>query len=401
MADRRMPARPNKPVLTLVHKEVRRQRAQRARQQRSAAEAELAQERKRLKQLEKQAEKDKKRRKDKSDVRSGKKRAVLQPGDDMEEIECESGDDVETFEEEEERKNGVSFGLGPESPTAISLTDTSPVNVHHVEGHVKHSPSVIYQLLEYLKSRDDEYGEAGVAEIKEALGYDLSDERNDRFRESLRGNRALLVTFPDDDESVWDGFKVQRKDPLRIYNKKGLERLFTERLPRGEEFVTESGASRLTITEKELSESYRDIGRDIDHLIEEHKICTLPVSASSKERVFFPAVPGVPASPSICKLWHSIKVPQSTEELEEKLLENGVLSKELLQQRKDKRLRILGGQITAREKEQQAVQEKKRQKQLDKHYQRTGRTLARPSVAGNLSDLVEMEAEAEEVKGKN
>ena len=334
-----MPPRPQKSVLVLVHKDVRRQRAQKAKKQRSAEVAEHDKETSRLKQAEKQAEKEKKRRKDKRDVSSGRKRAVLQPGEGMEEIECESGDDVETFEEEEERKNGVALGPEPELPVTISALQSSrPIEVHHMEGDVRYSPSVIYQLLEYLKSRDDEYGEVSVAEIKEALGYDLSDERNDRFRESLRGNRAFLVTFPDDDESVWDGFKVQRKDPLGIYNKKGLQRLFAERLPRGREFVTDRGDSRLTITEKELSESYRDVGRDIDHLIEEHKICTLPVSASSKERVFFPAVPGVSASPSICKLWHSIKVPQSTEELEEKLLENGVLSKEVVQQRKDKRL---------------------------------------------------------------
>lgn len=209
----------------------------------------------------------------------------------------------------------------------------------------------MFKIQRYLRAQPGGYGRVTMDKFKDDVGIDLKDPRNSELLGGLRCNELIDV----------GDFTLKRRQPLGVENDLTMHHLFTYDLP-NQHVKTENGLSAIGISEKQLFDTFDGADMCLDEMIKDgvvQEICSQNGRSGRSERVFFPAVKGMPAPPQLRGLWQSIEVPGEAE-LKQYLLKNGLRTPSDYEARKerDKERRDMERAVRD-EKKQKAKDEKK------------------------------------------
>lgn len=299
---------PEKRVMTILPTKVKRAKAQVGKRE---VEMERQQSKRKAEEDVALAKRDASKRKDKAAVRRGKKKARVATGPGQQEIELESGEDVDS---------GDDAPICVAAKPVVEAKKSQFFQVALTDGSFISSPACTHRVIDVL-TKTGNYQSQDASFLRDHAGVDVLAHENAKFKDMLLSCSAVDAR---EDEL---GFTVRKKAPFGVEDKKGLHDLFFNRLPRGEVNVA-NGLSALTIAEKQLSSMYPAVEQDLDSLVEAGKLGCIDDQSREKWKVFFKAPRGEPASLDIRSLWHSVKLPDTDADLERELVKRKILSKD-------------------------------------------------------------------------
>jgi len=249
-------------------------------------------------------------------IAQGLDRAILLPPfTNAIQLELDVAQDVLTDEEDGAASCAVTAVLASKNDAVASGC------VHKLDGSSMPTSDAVYLLSQYLRSRTDEFGLASNGELKHAIGIDMLHDANGAFCERLRDNALFRVCDERGEQKRCD-FGISSRDPMGIYDHKGLCHLFEVRLPRGDEFVDEATQPRHYISAAELQKSYRQIMKDVDELVAEGRVMqfTPKRGPNSGVPLFYRAVRPPPScSTPLYSVYRAVSEPENVQELKDML----------------------------------------------------------------------------------
>lgn len=214
-----------------------------------------------------------------------------------------------TIESRAARKARAATEVKAEQPVYVFLQDSNTLSTHHA----------LFLVIQC--TRDLDVGQTvDCGFVARETGIDVCDARNANFLETLKGHANLNV------QSTDSGVRISRRASFGIVDKDTLLQEIRRR---------RTGAV-MTITKKDLENTYRGACQDLDNLVfsgEVEEIKSLP-------SVYCARLPGAQASPAARALWHSVTVPKG-HLLQDTLVQRRILTKEEIAERlqRSKRLR--------------------------------------------------------------
>lgn len=303
----------------------------------------------------------------KDKVKKGKVKARVRTQDGNQEIELESGEDVDSGEEEEieaqRMVDALEAAMEPCAP--VMVTTTSDRQITTIDANYK-----IISMLDDIR----EYKDVAPESITEWVGIDLCNPVNDEYRRMLMRNPGIIWK-----NTVDGGFTIRRRASHGVENEACLRHLFKVMLPSGQVKAEGSDLSALAIHEKELKNTYPEVERSIDMMRAEGDVdYWVDESSREKWRIFYPVPAGVQTAPSLRQLWHSVTLPPEVD-MREELIAKGLRTREEYE-RRDKRLQ------EARRKEADEAEAAKKEKRARNKHLRVGDIQCAPE--STIDDLL-------------
>jgi hypothetical protein len=239
----------------------------------------------------------------KQDVKNGKVKAYVRVREGQQEIEMESGEDVDSGDDDNQMVERIAAAMVasiPEIPkqTKVSMIDGRMINIIDAN----------FKIIDFLK-KVKEYQDIGPEFLAKCTGIDLTNSINDDYRRALVHNPGIVWK-----DTIDGSFTIRRKASLGVENETCLRHLFKVSLPAGHVKCEDSDLNALCIHEKQLQNTYAGVERDIDMMRAEGDVDYL-VDESSRERwrIFYRVQPGIQAAPSIRELWNSTTLPPQSD----------------------------------------------------------------------------------------
>lgn len=204
-------------------------------------------------------------------------------------------------------KSTMSFAVGEE-------VGGNPVsNVYYLADGTARATNPMYGIHEFLQSQP--IGQfVTMNDFKTDMKIDLTDERNVWLVECLLRNTEITTRFDDNGTLLF-----KRKHALDIHDDATLRHHLLYKLPEGH-IVDESGLVMMGTLETELRNTYPSVYMDVDALIEDGDLVSVP--GINGVSALLPAPPGIQASAMCRSLWDSIIVP-SRNDLQNALIRSG------------------------------------------------------------------------------
>jgi hypothetical protein len=226
------------------------------------------------------------------------------------------------------------------NPRSYFLTDGTETN-----------DNPMFKIHSYLRAQPGGYDRVTMDKFRDDLGIDLKDPRNSELLGGLLCNELIDV----------GDFTLKRRQPLGVENEATMHHLFTFDLP-NQHVQTENGLSAIGISEKQLVGAFDGADMCIDEMVKDgivQEICSQNGRSSRSERVFFPAVKGMPAPPQMRDIWHSIEVPGEAD-LKQYLLKNGLRTPAEYQARKERNKERRDLEQAVRDERKQQMKDEKK-----------------------------------------
>ena len=251
----------------------------------------------------------------KREVQRGRVKARVCTAADAQEIQLESGSDVNSGEEDmlEEMRSAETMPAAQVPAARIVVAKT--------DGRVISGASANYEIISTLeKLRGSDLSTTFLAQ---ATGIDLTAPENSAYREALRHNARVHFNA---DETL------HLKASLGVEDVHGLRELFKTRLACGSVGAASEDMDALCVHEKELAGTYSTVARDVDELVATGDVVQMQDGGREQFRVYAPALPGLSVSERTRELWRSLELPHATE-IRATLIDRGVRTQEQYDQR--------------------------------------------------------------------
>lgn len=289
-----------KQTIVIIPTRERREKKRAKRVGNAAAVAEEKEEERRRKQAQKKQQV-------KAAVRAGKLRATVSVGDGatMQPVQLESGSDVDSGEDE------VEQAAQEEAARQHRLKEAQTVHsVHRTNGSALVYGAAILAIKDVL---DDHPPDTAVSHttLKQYARIDLDDPANARFLEALQRHTLFRL------DAVHK--TVRLLSPLGVTNAQELASLFETRLANG-------------VSEKELAGAYDGVEMDLDALVATGRVCDV-VNDRGTERMYYRRPPGLRMDDAMVRLWKSIQLPPTREDLVKQLIQRGLRTQDQIDAR--------------------------------------------------------------------
>lgn len=256
-------------------------------------------------------------------------------------------------EVEDARKGILKETPAKAASTPTPMKDEEPqAMAYFLTDGTETTENPMLNIHQYLRAQPSGYGMVSMDKFKTDVGIDLKDPRNADLLQGLGQNEMI-----DLGEST-----LKRRHPIGVEREHTMYTLFQDDLPNGR-LKTKNGLCAMSVSEKQLVDCFDGADMCIDEMVKDgvvEEIQTKDSTSGRMERVFFPAVKGMPASKDLRDLWHSIEVPGEAQ-LKEALLKRGLRTPQEYEMRKkrDKEHREQG--IAHREQEKQRAKAEKKE----------------------------------------